>query len=125
MEYPFTFNPEACKTCSGICCNGETGFIWVNRKEIKAIATFLGLETEAFIKTHLRKSGYRYSLKEFKTGDNYACMFFSSEKKGCTIYDVRPEQCRTYPFWPFFKENPQVVIDECPGVSVRRCGKDK
>ena len=118
MDFIFKFNPEACLTCDGICCNGEKGFIWVNKEEIKAIAVFLGIDTRKFIDTYLRKKNYRYSIKELKTGDNYACLFFDRDKDGCTIYDVRPEQCRTYPFWPFFTKNPQVVLDECPGVAL-------
>jgi len=118
MKFIFSFNPKACDTCNGICCNGEKGFIWVNKEEIKAIAAFLDLDTQIFIDTYLRKKAYRYSIKELKTGENYACLFFDKEKNGCSIYDVRPEQCRTYPFWPFFTENPQIVLDECPGVEV-------
>lgn len=116
-DYPFTFNPDACETCNGNCCNGEKGYIWVNRKEIEAISDFLKMETDKFIDTCLRKVGYRYSIKELKSYGNYACLFYSEEKKGCLIYDVRPEQCRTYPFWPFFKLNPQVVMEECPGLT--------
>ena len=48
--------------------------------------------------------------------DNYACTFFNLEKKQCSIYDVRPVQCRTFPFWEFFKENIEEVYAECPAI---------
>lgn len=120
MSYQFTFNPQACGDCNGICCNGETGNIWVSKKEMVAIASFIGIDVSEFIDSYLRKVGYRYSIKELKKNDNYACLFFDVEKNGCGIYDVRPEQCRTYPFWPFFKENPDVVVKECPGAAFKK-----
>lgn len=119
MEYQFTFNPAACSQCKGLCCNGEKGNIWVNKKEIIAIADFLKTDPKVFISNYLRKIGYRYSIKELKTGDNYACLFFDNKKNGCSIYDVRPEQCKTFPFWPFFKNNPELAIKECPGVVLK------
>lgn len=85
-----------------------------------AIASFIGIDVSEFIDSYLRKVGYRYSIKELKKNDNYACLFFDVEKNGCGIYDVRPEQCRTYPFWPFFKENPDVVVKECPGAAFKK-----
>jgi Fe-S-cluster containining protein len=34
------------------------------------------------------------SLKE---RGNYDCIFW---KNGCSVYEARPLQCRTFPFWP-------------------------
>ncbi len=115
-DYPFNFDPEACKTCPGICCNGESGNTWVSREEIENIAKFLDMKSEDFILNYLRKTSGRYSIKELRKGSNYACVFFDKEKNGCSIYPVRPEQCRTFPFWPYFKEHPKEVFKECPGV---------
>ena len=115
-DYPYSFDPGTCETCPGRCCNGESGNIWVTRKEIQAIAGYLNITTNEFIETHLRKKGYRFTLIELKQGDNYACVFFDHEKNGCSIYPVRPSQCRTFPFWPHFKAHPGEVFEECPGV---------
>jgi uncharacterized protein len=38
----------------------------------------------------------RVSLTEYANGD---CVYFDPKKRGCTIYPVRPKQCRTWPFW--------------------------
>lgn len=32
--------------------------------------------------------------------DGEACVFLAEDGKLCTIYEARPVQCRTYPFWP-------------------------
>jgi len=116
MNYPYRFHPDACQTCKGRCCNGESGNIWVSREEIQGISDFLNLTCEDFIKNYLRKISYRYSITELKSGDNYACVFFDSIINRCSIYTVRPEQCRTFPFWPYFKTHPREVFEECPGV---------
>ena len=115
-DFNFGFNPSACDTCEGNCCIGESGYIWVTPAEIKAIATFLNLSDELFKKDHLRKVRYRYSLKERKVGESYECEFFDKELKGCTVYDVRPSQCRTFPFWDYFKKHIDEVEKECPGI---------
>lgn len=36
--------------------------------------------------------------------DNGDCIFWDA---GCTIYSVRPRQCRTFPFWGEILESPE------------------
>ena len=74
------------------------------------------MEADDFIRDYVRKISGRYYIKELRTGNNYACLFFDREKNGCGIYPVRPEQCRTFPFWPWFREHPEEVFEECPGT---------
>jgi Fe-S-cluster containining protein len=115
--FDFKFNPEACLECEGNCCIGESGYIWVNLKEIEEIAKFLGIDKNIFINRFLIKVGYKFSIKEkLLSKDNYACLFFDEKTNKCTIYDVRPTQCRTFPFWDFFKTNIKEVKKECPGI---------
>jgi Fe-S-cluster containining protein len=40
----------------------------------------------------------------FRMQPNGDCVFWD---QGCTIYSVRPRQCRTYPFWTENLESPQ------------------
>ena len=47
-----------------------------------------------------------------------ACRFLD-EKNGCTIYPVRPMQCRTFPFWASHFDSPEdleFLKADCPGV---------
>ncbi len=115
--FPYKFNPDACKKCEGNCCIGESGYIWVNSKEIKEIAEFLGIEEEIFKTKFLIKVGYRYSIKEKPYKGGFACIFFEN---GCKIYPVRPTQCRTFPFWDYFKNKPEEVLKECPGIIMEK-----
>lgn len=115
--FPYAFEPSACDTCAGNCCIGESGYIWINAQEINTLATHLDISLEELRSKYLEKKGYKYSIKEVKLAeDNYACVFFNLEKKQCTIYEARPIQCRTFPFWDYFKENTQEVYEECPAI---------
>lgn len=95
----------ACTGC-GACCTIE-GHVWVDRREIRRLAKHLGLELEAFGRKYLRRVGRRYSLTEIPVpGDatRKACVFWNGT---CTVYEARPRQCRTFPFWKENLESPE------------------
>ncbi len=85
-----------CTQC-GDCCTGAPGYVWVNREEIAALARRgrpVGRPTSR--QQYVRQVGIRKSLIEYANGD---CVFFDSHARKCTVYDARPRQCRTWPFW--------------------------
>lgn len=101
-----------CQRC-GRCCRGEPGVVWVNKKEIDKISLFLGIAKNVFAKNSLRSINDRFSLLEYGNGD---CIMYDN---GCKIYDVRPCQCRTFPFWKSNLENRsewEKLKRTCPGV---------
>jgi Fe-S-cluster containining protein len=58
---------------------------------------------------------YRLSLKE---KDNYDCIFWRDG--GCTVYDARPLQCSTYPFWEDNLRDAESwnrLEESCPGIN--------
>jgi len=115
--FNYSFNESACASCGGACCIGESGYIWVKRDEIEDIASYLNLSLEEFAQKYLIRAKNRYSLKEYKVdGLGYSCIFFDTNKRLCKIYEVRPKQCRSFPFWDTFRENTDELIKECPGV---------
>jgi len=67
----------------------------VNIEEIEQMAAHRHETVEQFSSRFVRRVGHRYSLIERPGGD---CIFWSSGE-GCTVYDARPTQCRTWPFW--------------------------
>jgi Fe-S-cluster containining protein len=102
-----------CTQC-GKCCTGEPGVVWVTDGEVAAIAKFLKEPAEVIEKVHTRRSRGRRTLREKANGD---CVFYDA-KKGCTIYPVRPPQCRTWPFWESNLETPEDWAETervCPG----------
>jgi len=123
--FNYSFNSDACAECQGQCCTGESGYIFLNNKEILSISEFLNINVKDFASKYLFSKGSRFSIKERKVesaegSSSYECLFFEKEKNGCTIYQVRPNQCRTFPFWNHFKEDTielrQELQQECPGV---------
>ena len=114
--YPYAFNSDACSTCAGKCCTGESGYIYVTKAEIFAIAELLDMDVNDFGVKYLFKKGYKYSLKENKIDDSYECVFYDRESNGCKIYMARPNQCKTFPFWDYFKTHVDELKDECPGI---------
>jgi Fe-S-cluster containining protein len=101
-----------CSQC-GKCCNGAPGIIIVLENEIGSIADFLEIERQVFIERCLYPYSDNFSIREDDTG---RCIFFEN---GCSIYPVRPLQCRTFPFWftNLRSETEWVrVLKSCPGT---------
>ncbi len=104
-----------CTQC-GDCCTGAPGYVWVNKKEIAALAEAAGIDDiDQFERLYVRKIGIRKSLKEFPNGD---CVFFETDSRRCQVYTARPRQCRTWPFWTSNLKSPeawQQTCEVCPG----------
>jgi Fe-S-cluster containining protein len=102
-----------CTMC-GHCCTGAPGYVWVTDDEVAAIAAKLELPLEQMIALHTRETKRGRSLREKANGD---CIFYD-KAAGCTIYEVRPAQCRTWPFWESNIKTPaawQHTCEICPG----------
>jgi Fe-S-cluster containining protein len=114
--YNYTFDTDACASCKGKCCTGESGYIWVNDEEILTFIEFLGIKREEFVLQYLQRINSSYTLKEVNFKNGYACIFFDEKIQGCGVYDIRPKQCRTFPFWDYFKNHQKELEDECIGI---------
>ena len=104
-------------TCTGCgdCCTGAPGFVWVNRDEIADLARKVKLSPAEFEERYVRKVGIRKSLVEYDNGD---CVFFDANTRKCGVYEARPRQCKTWPFWQSnlaSEESWQQVCEVCPG----------
>lgn len=98
-----------CTGC-GDCCTGAPGYVWVNQEEIRALAALVGVDLAEFESQYVRRVGNRRSLVEVADGD---CVFFDSQRRRCTVYEARPRQCRTWPFWESNLETPRTWKDTC------------
>ena len=115
--YNFAFDSSACSSCHGNCCIGESGYIWISENEILNLAKYLKISQNEVREKYLYKASYKYSIQEIQLDENnFSCCFLNVEKKQCMIYEVRPMQCRTFPFWEYFKKNENEVYKECPGI---------
>ncbi len=103
-----------CTRC-GACCTGAPGYVWVDEDEIERLAKLRGEQVDEFARRFVRLVGRRYSLTERSNGD---CVFWD-RASGCTVYEARPNQCRTWPFWRENIETPEDWRDvrrTCPGA---------
>ncbi len=115
--FSYKFDEFKCSSCEGNCCIGESGYIWITKDEIEKLAEFLDVSVDEVIENSLQKIGYKYSINEVKLSNtNYACKFFDLVKKQCSIYTVRPSQCRSFPFWDYYKDKIDEVKEECPAI---------
>lgn len=108
-----------CTQC-GNCCTGASGFTWVTEDEADALAQRLGLDGAAFRTRYTqlvwRGGEQKRTLLEKPGGD---CVFFR-RGVGCTVYEQRPKQCRTWPFWGRIvasREDWDDSARECPGMN--------
>ncbi|QDT34224.1 YkgJ family cysteine cluster protein [Thalassoglobus polymorphus] len=104
-----------CTQC-GNCCTGAPGFVWVSEEEVKDIAEYLDKPIGEIRLLYTRPARGKTSLTEFANGD---CVFFDPQGRGCTIYPVRPIQCKTWPFWKSNVDSPESweqTRRDCPGI---------
>lgn len=91
--------------------------MFLSKQDALGIARSLGMRLKEFALTYCRwvdlDDGGRLALKERSSCD---CVFWSD---GCKIYETRPVQCRTYPFWPEMLVSREVWMEaaaECAGA---------
>ena len=102
-----------CKKCSG-CCTGFEGFVWITKEDIFKISNFLKITELEFLKKYTRYVGKKISLIEI--GNNFDCIFLKNKK--CQIYNIRPKQCKTFPFWTELLKSKKAFYENtksCPG----------
>ncbi len=118
-NFSYHFNSKACKTCGGKCCRGLGGYVWISMEELETMAATREMDVALFSKRYVRQVKGRISLQERVINGEHFCCFFDLINFQCTIYQSRPRQCRTYPFWNQFKKDPKKLVVECPGVSLK------
>lgn len=109
----------------GKCCQVE-GEVWLDTDEVADIACTLNVSAESFFEQYVDSARSGWVKLKNKVNDDASvsdnCIFLDSEnRKSCTVYQSRPLQCRTYPYWPRLLtdesswEDESVVPDDQPG----------
>jgi Fe-S-cluster containining protein len=92
----------SCTMC-GNCCTGPEGYVLLTTLEAEALARRFGLPVAEFVATYTQMSVHGLSLTERITDAGRDCVFLDREKVPgravCGVYEDRPMQCRTWPFW--------------------------
>jgi len=112
-----------CVQCSRCCSGPDEGFIWVSRAEIKFIADFLKISTRQVRQKYLKRVGLRTTIIEKPATKDCIFLQKTDGQKRCVVYPVRPNQCRTWPFWPGNLVGPDAwnkATQKCGGINQGR-----
>lgn len=119
-----------CTMC-GNCCTGPEGYVLVSDAEIAALAARFSLSPADFTDRYTHQTIHGRSLVEhitpltpaFGDGQGRDCVFLDRTtipgKAICGVYEDRPAQCRTWPFWPSLlkeRKNWERAKRTCPGI---------
>jgi uncharacterized protein len=110
-----------CLACGNCCSGPEEGYIWLVDEESKIIADTLGISVQEFKSRYTKRiMGKNRSIVEDPATKD--CIFLADIGKirGCRIYDCRPNQCRTWPFWDINLISPDawnIAAKRCPGIN--------
>ena len=112
-----------CQQCGNCCCGPQEGYVWLMQEEINLIADMLKISREQVLQKYCRQIEAKISLIEWH--DNKDCVFLCNQnsRKHCLIYNVRPSQCRKWPFWfsSFNSKNAwDKAAEKCPGMNKGR-----
>lgn len=108
----------SCKQCSS-CCRYDPGYVFLSEKDVNLLADSLKMTYNEFVQVYCRwiNSGdgnEKLSLRELS---NYDCVFWING--GCSVYQSRPLQCRTFPFWQSILRSQaawESTKEGCPGM---------
>ncbi|MEQ9095272.1 MAG: YkgJ family cysteine cluster protein [Phycisphaerales bacterium] len=91
-----------CTMC-GNCCTGAPGSVMLDGSELADLSAHLGLSEAAFVEQFTKPLDGGASLRERLTAFGWDCVFLDRTsmpgRAVCGVYDHRPLQCRTWPFW--------------------------
>lgn len=92
----------SCTMC-GNCCTGPEGYVLVSDDDVTALAARAGVSREAFVAGFTKQTLRGLSLAEKQSPAGLDCVFLDREqvpgRAVCGVYEDRPVQCRTWPFW--------------------------
>lgn len=113
----------SCTMC-GNCCTGPPGYVLVSDDEIRALAQRLGMGEQDFRDRYTHRTSRGVSLTERETEFGFDCVFLDRTsvpgRAVCGVYEDRPMQCRTWPFWPEnlrSREAWRRAARTCPGIN--------
>jgi Fe-S-cluster containining protein len=106
-----------CTKCSR-CCRHTPGYVFLSPGDLQRLSAALKLSHREFRARYCRTVDLglarRVSLKE---KPNLDCILW--ENGGCSLYEARPVQCRSFPFWSACVASAEawrLHAKSCPGM---------
>jgi len=86
-----------CTEC-GKCCTrrGKYAHVYVTDEDVRGMAELRGLSVRSFRRRFTFTDELGWTQIRF---DEHVCPFLDVTTNRCTVYEARPVQCRTFPFW--------------------------
>ena len=108
----------SCKRCSA-CCGKTPGVVYLSRQDLSLLAEFHKTSEAEFISRYCRWVMYYGGIEVLALFEekNHDCVLWNN---GCSAYEARPVQCRTWPFWSWIvadKESWDDCAKNCPGMN--------
>lgn len=104
-----------CTSC-GKCCTGSPGYVFLSQSDLERLLAHFAMSEEEFCRKYVRSVGEYYSLID-QPGSN-ACIFLKDNQ--CSVYEARPSQCRTFPWWIQNLREPndwEEAASKCEGIN--------
>ncbi len=103
-----------CTGC-GKCCTGSPGYVFLSPADLYRLAEHFSLSPEEFAANYTYKVDDKISLID-RPG-TAECVFLKENQ--CSVYEARPTQCRTFPWWIHFlqtREDWEEAGKRCEGI---------
>ena len=71
--------------------------MYLTESDVAALAGALGITVTAARQRYTFRDENGWTELDFRGG---RCVMLDATTNLCTVYDSRPTQCRTFPFWP-------------------------
>ncbi len=119
MNRPWWMNgvPFSCQPDCGKCCDEPGGIVYLRPEDAQIMANYHNMSVEDWLEKDCHQTiDGRYILNSDPI--TQICIYLDENKK-CIVYEARPAQCRSYPFW---SENVRSdrswkrTVSECPGL---------
>eukprot|EP00967_Tisochrysis_lutea_P042083 scaffold50665_cov30-Tisochrysis_lutea.AAC.2 len=100
-----------CTEC-GRCCQMD-GDVWLAPEEVSVLSAHLKLEEAEFRERYTRRQIRDWAcLMQSSSTPGRGCIFLNETTNQCGIYECRPVQCSTYPWWPSLLRSEEDWYDE-------------
>ena len=107
----------SCQPNCGKCCDEPGGIVYLSPDDATRLAAHAELDVEAWLERGTRQTyDGRYVLKSRE--EDGICIHLNAQQQ-CNIYEVRPQQCRAFPWWGENMATPSSwasVKRNCPGI---------
>ena len=96
------------------CCDAH-GYVYLTEHDLARMAEYTGMTVAEFEAKYVFRTKHLLRLRKPK---DRQCHFLT--KSGCSVHEVKPVQCRLYPFWPELVAHRDIWDYEgkrkCPGI---------